>query len=31
MEPFLRQIANQLGLPVEKLQQVGFRLIVTNQ
>lgn len=26
----LRQIANQLGLPVEKLQQVGFRLIVTN-
>ena len=26
----LRQIAKQLGLPVEKLQQVGFRLIVTN-
>jgi hypothetical protein len=26
----LRQIAKQLGLPIEKIQQVGFRLIVTN-
>lgn len=26
----LRQIAKQLGLPIEKIQQVGFRLLVTN-
>jgi len=30
MEPFPAADRQPTGLPVEKLQQVGFRLIVTN-